>query len=77
MQFIDKVLGQTLCAIVCLAIEPRIFHAHEIVLDASLDKTPKLVNTFPGRPTINIFLSLCQGSALLELFLHLSDRSVI
>ena len=73
VQFIDEILGQTFCAVICLAIEPRILHTYEIVLYTSLDKTPQLVDSFPGRPALYLFLRLCQNPACLELFLHLID----
>ena len=46
-------------AIISLAIEPRVLYAHEIILNASLNKTLQFVDTFPGRRALYLLLRLC------------------
>lgn len=64
--------------IICFAVQPRVLHADEIVLDACLHQTLQLLGRIPGSAsTFLLRLGVDPESPFFELILHLPHRLVV
>lgn len=78
VQLVDELLREMFRPVVRFAVESRVLHADEIVLDARLDETPKFLGRVAGRASAFLLrLGIDTESPFFELLLHFPHRLVV